>query len=159
MKPEKQKKKSKKQVKKQTQKSKKFEKPKKKEKNNFNNTEYWRKRKQIRWLIWTGIIMLIGLFFLKIIPMELFGEDILFDASAHITLTVFVLYLVWFYVDQNKSWRNSYLVFSLVVLTLVALQRIVVEKHDGTGLLLGFILSVIAILVPRWNKLKNKFDF
>lgn len=118
-----------------------------------------RKRNQVSWLIWTAIIMMMGLFFLKIVPMQMYGENILFDASAHVTITVFILYLLWFYVDQNKKWRIPYLIFSLVVLTLVSLQRIVVEKHDGTGLLLGFILSVISILIPRWNKLKNKFEF
>ena len=130
-----------------------------KKKNKFNNNEYWRKRKQVRWLIWTGIIMLIGLFFLKIIPMEIYGEDILFDASAHITITVFILYILWFYIDQNQKWRIPYLIFSLVVLSIVSIHRIINMEHDGTGLLLGFILSIIAIMIPRWNKLKNKFDF
>jgi len=118
-----------------------------------------RKRKQIRWLLWTGIIMLIGLFFLKVIPMEMYGDDIMFDASAHITITVFILYVVWFFIDQNKSWRIFYLAFSLVVLTMVSLHRLIIQAHNGTGLIMGFLLSVIAILIPRWNKLKNKFDF
>lgn len=119
----------------------------------------YRKRRQARWLIWTAITMLIGLFFLKVIPMEMYGEDILFDASAHITITTFILYFIWFFIDQNKSWRIFYLFFSLVVLTLVALQRIVAEKHDDIGLILGFVLSIIAILVPRWKQIKNKFEF
>lgn len=119
----------------------------------------YRKRMQARWLIWTAIIMLIGLFFLKVIPMEMYGEDILFDASAHITITTFILYFMWFFIDQNKSWRIFYLVFSLIVLTLVALQRIVAEKHDDVGLMLGFVLSVVAILAPRWKQIKNNFEF
>lgn len=125
----------------------------------FDNPDYARKRKQIRWLIWTGIIMAIGLFFFKIIPMEIYGQNILFDASAHITITMFILYFVWFYIDQNKTWRVPYLIFSLVVLAIVSMHRILVQAHNGTGLILGFLLSVIAIMIPRWSKLKNKFEF
>lgn len=118
-----------------------------------------RKRKQTTHLIYTGLIMLILLGLMKFIPMEVYGKEILFDASAHIALSCYVLYFIWFFIDQNKSWRIPYFMFSLVILTLVAIHRIINFKHNDVGLVLGFLIGVISIIIPRWNELKKKLDF
>jgi hypothetical protein len=73
--------------------------------------------KKLGALMRAGSIMVLGLLLFKLIPMQIFGEDIRFDASAHITITMFCLYVVWFYVDQNKSWRTPFFVFALVVIS------------------------------------------
>lgn len=103
--------------------------------------------------------MFVGLFLFKFIPMEIFGKDIKFDASAHITITMFCLYIIWFYIDQNKAWRNLFFIFSLVVLSIVSIQRILVDAHNDIGLLSGLILSVAAIIYSQPKYFKNKFRF
>jgi hypothetical protein len=110
-------------------------------------------------LLKAGIIMVVGLVLFKVIPMEIFGKDIKFDASAHITITMFVLYVIWFFIDQNKSWRTTFLIFSLVVLSIIALQRMMVDAHNDIGLLGGLCLSVVAIVYSRKKYFKDKFRF
>ena len=51
-------------------------------------------KEEIRKLIISGVIILIGLVILKYIPMDIFGEGILFDASAHIVISMFILYIL-----------------------------------------------------------------
>jgi membrane-associated phospholipid phosphatase len=114
---------------------------------------------QIQSIIEAGLIMFFGLFFLKFIPMQIFGHDILFDASAHITTTMFFLYVVWFFIDQNRSWRTFYFSFAIVVLAIISIQRILVDAHNDVGLLAGFIISSIAILYGQRKRLKGKFKF
>jgi len=114
---------------------------------------------QIRELIFTALIMAIGLLMLKFIPTQVYGEDILFDASMHITIACFILYFIYFFIDQNISWRIPYFIFALVVLTIISVQRIIVNAHNDIGLLLGLIISVIAIILPRWKELKKKIKF
>lgn len=114
---------------------------------------------QIKSIVTVGIIMFFGLVFLKLIPMYIWGWDIKFDASAHITITMFFLYILWFFIDQNKHWHTLFWVFSIVVLAIVSIQRILVDAHNDIGLLLGFLLSVSAILYAQRNKLKGKFKF
>jgi hypothetical protein len=106
-----------------------------------------------------ALIMIVGLFFFKFIPMEICGKDILFDASAHITVTIFILYFLWFYVDQNKSWRVPYFIFGLVVIAIVSIQRILVHAHDDVGLLTGLIISFISIMFSQKDYFKDKLKF
>jgi hypothetical protein len=114
---------------------------------------------KINALIKAGAIMSIGLFLFKLLPMEVFGRDIKFDASAHITITIFLLYFIWFFIDQNKSWRTIYFIFSLVVICIVSIQRILVDAHNDIGLLLGLCLSLIAIVSSQKKYFKDKFKF
>jgi len=106
-----------------------------------------------------GSVMVIGLILFKLIPMEIFGKDIKYDASAHITITMFLLYTIWFFIDQNKSWRTVFLIFGLVVLSIVAIQRILVDAHNDVGLLGGLLLSVFAIVYSQKKYFKDKFRF
>lgn len=114
---------------------------------------------KLKALLKAGLIMCVGLFLFKFIPMEIFGRDIKFDASAHITITMFLLYFIWFFVDQNKSWRTIYFVFSLVVISIVAVQRILVDAHNDIGLLGGLLISIFAIVHSQKKYFKNKFKF
>lgn len=107
----------------------------------------------------TASVMFIGLFLLKFIPMQVFGQNIKFDASAHITITMFFLYIIWFYIDQNKSWRSFYFIFALVVISIVSIQRILVDAHSDIGLLLGLFLSIFAIVVSQKKYFEGKFKF
>ncbi len=104
-------------------------------------------------------VMILGLFLFKLVPMQVYGHDITFDASAHITITMFCLYVLWFFVDQNKSWRTLFFVFSLVVLSIVSIQRILVDAHNDIGLLGGLIISICAIVYSQKKYFKNKFKF
>ncbi len=104
-------------------------------------------------------VIFTGLFLFKYIPMQMFGENIKFDASAHIAITMLFLYVIWFYIDQNKSWRTLYFIFALVVLSIVSLQRILVDAHNDIGLLAGLILSVVAIVYSQKKYFKGKFKF
>jgi hypothetical protein len=110
-------------------------------------------------LIKAGGVMVIGLILLKLIPMQLFGQDIKFDASAHITITMFLLYVIWFFIDQNKSWRTIFFIFSLVVISIVAIQRILVDAHNDVGLLGGLLLSLFSIIYSQKKYFSNKFKF
>ena len=116
-------------------------------------------KKQIKWIIFTGIIMVIGLLLFKYLPMEIYGKYILFDASAHIVIACFILYIFWFFVDQNKNLRIPYLIFSFAILIIISLQRIVREKHDEFGLILGLLISAIAISLPRMKEIKGGLKF
>ncbi len=118
-----------------------------------------RKNKQIFQIILTGIIMAVGLILLKWIPMEIYGRNILSDASMHITIACFILYIIYFFIDQNKSWRIPYLLFAFMVLIIISVQRIFANAHNDVGLLGGFLISIIAILLPRWGELKKYFKF
>jgi hypothetical protein len=42
-----------------------------------------------------GAITAVGLILLKYFPMSVWGEDILYDASGHIAIAVFILYVLW----------------------------------------------------------------
>lgn len=118
------------------------------------------KRKiQIKKIITTAFFMSVFLFFLKYLPERIFGKDVLFDASFHITATFFFIYLFWFFVDQNKSWRIPYFILSALVLSIVSVQRILVDAHNDVGLLLGLCISIISIYITERNSLKNKITF
>lgn len=115
--------------------------------------------KKIKSLVVAVAIMAIGLILFKYLPMMIYGANILFDASMHLTIAIFVLYVLWYFVDQNKGWRIPYLIFSLVVVAIVSFQRIIANAHNDIGLLIGLVISLIAIVVSRWDYFNGKFDF
>lgn len=107
----------------------------------------------------TALLMVLGLFLFKLVPILIFGSDILFDASAHLTIASFVLYALYLVIEKNKSWKGPYFIFAFAVLTIISVQRIISNAHNDLGLLIGLIISAIAILLPRWKKIKNKLNF
>ncbi len=116
-------------------------------------------KKQLVSLIICLLIMTLGLILLKFIPMKIFGREILFDASMHITAAVFTLYVIWYFVDQNIKWKIPYLIFSALVITIVAINRILNNAHNDIGLLMGLILSCLAIITSRWDYFRGKLKF
>ena len=106
-----------------------------------------------------AVIMALGLLLFKFVPMSLFGRDILFDASMHLTIAIFILYVVWYFVDQNKNWRAPYFFLSLTVIVIISVQRVLVNAHNDVGLLVGFAISAIAIIISRWRYFQCKFEF
>jgi hypothetical protein len=117
------------------------------------------KQEKLNALIRAGLVMFVGLIILKLLPMQIFGQDIKFDASAHITITMFLLYFIWFFIDQNKSWRTIYFIFALAVISIISIQRILVDAHNDIGLLLGLLLSLFAIIHSQKKYFKDKFKF
>ncbi len=116
-------------------------------------------RKKMMKLFFTFILMIIGLYLFKLYPMSLYGKDIIFDSSAHIVLASFILYIIYFFIDQNKSWRIPFFIFSFAVLVIISFQRIYVNAHNDVGLLLGLVIAVISIAIPQWEKIKKKIKF
>ena len=116
-------------------------------------------KEKIKKIIIAGLISLIGIIILKYIPMKIFGKDILFDASAHITLTIFVLYICWFFIEKNRSWRIPYFVISAAILIIVAIQRIFSYNHNDIGIILGIIIGIISILISNWKYIHNRIKF
>lgn len=117
------------------------------------------KRTKIKKIILTGGIMALGLALFKYLPMYLYGENILFDASMHVTLTFFILYILWFFINQNKKLRIPFFIFSATLLIIISIQRIFVRAHDEWGILLGFVISLLAIYISERKSLKEKFEF
>jgi hypothetical protein len=118
-----------------------------------------RTKKQISILFKAFSVMFIGLFLFKWVPMQIWGENILFDASAHITIAIFILYVIWFFIDQNKKMHTPFFVFSFLVLAIISLQRVLIDAHNDIGLLAGLIISVSAILYSQFDFLKEKINF
>lgn len=116
-------------------------------------------KKQIKWIIMTWIIIAIGLVLFKYLPMQIYGKEILFDASSHIVWTSFAIYVLWFFVDQNKSWKTPYFIFSAAVLIIMSIQRIITKQHNEVGIMLGFVVVGLAILIPRWKEFKKRLKF
>ncbi len=117
------------------------------------------KSAKLRTLAVYTLVSAVGLVIFKAIPESLWGSDIQHDASAHIIITVFALYLLWYFIDQNKSWRKPYLVLSLAIVVIVAIQRIFVGAHNEFGVLAGIIIALLAIIFSRWDFFKDKFSF
>lgn len=118
------------------------------------------KRKiQVKKLFTAGFMMAVFLFFLKYLPEKIFGKEILYDASFHITIAFFLLYLFWFFIDQNKDWRVPYFIFSALVIFIIAVQRILVDAHNDLGLLLGVLISIVSIFIAERRTLRNKISF
>jgi len=111
---------------------------------------------KIKRLAFTGLLMILGLLIFKYLPMYFFGPDILFDASAHVIITSFILYFLYLLIEKNKDWRTQFFIFALAVLTVVSIERIVTHHHDFTGLSIGYLISILSIVIPRWKDLKKK---
>ena len=116
-------------------------------------------KRQIVWISWTTLIMVIGLVLFKYNPMYLYGRDILFDASSHIVWTSWGLYVLWFFIDQKKSWRIPYFIFAAGILVIMAIHRIYSNNHNEIGIMLGLAIAGIAIVLPRWNEFKKGVKF
>lgn len=111
---------------------------------------------KIKKILITAILMFFGLLIFKFYPIFLYGENILFDASMHIVITSLILYIIYFFIDQNKSWRIPYLIFCLGTIIIISMQRIIVNAHNDIGILLGILISIISIIIPNWKEMKNK---
>lgn len=118
-----------------------------------------RRREQVNKIFTCALVMLAGIALLKYIPMAIWGDNIQFDASFHITATFFMLYVVWFFIDQNPQMHFPFFLLSILILYIVSIQRIAVGAHNDIGLLLGLILSLGAIAVAEQKNLEGKFDF
>jgi hypothetical protein len=116
-------------------------------------------KKQLIWIFWTTILMIIGLILFKYLPMYLYGKDILFDASSHVIWTSWGLYVVWFFVDQKKSWRIPYFIFAAAVLIIMSIQRIIAGAHNEVGVVLGLAIAGLAIVLPRWEEFRKGVRF
>jgi hypothetical protein len=110
-------------------------------------------------LLVAALITAVGLLLFKYLPMSIWGRGILFDASGHIASAVFILYVLWFFIDQNKSWRMPYFIVSAMALMVIAFQRIADNAHNDIGLLLGLTLGLIAIGASQWKKLSKRLKF
>lgn len=95
-----------------------------------------------------AFLMILGLIFLKYIPMYFYGKEILFDASAHLTITFFVLYAVWNFID-GKKFKILFYIVGFLVLFLISYQRIFAGAHNVVGLALGIIISLISIIFSQ----------
>lgn len=116
-------------------------------------------RKQIIWILWTTIIIAIGLILFKYIPMYFYGKDILWDASSHVAWTCWGLYFVWFFVGQKKFWKILYLIFSAAVIIIMSIQRIIANQHNEIGVSLGLVIAALAMIIPRWKEFKKGVKF
>jgi membrane-associated phospholipid phosphatase len=116
-------------------------------------------KKQIIWIMWTTIILAIGLILFKYIPMYIYGKDILFDASSHMAWTSWGLYVLWFFVDQKESWRIPYFALCAVILIIMGIQRVVAGAHNEVGVMLGLAVAGLAIIIPRWKEFRKGVRF
>ncbi|MBI5404961.1 MAG: phosphatase PAP2 family protein [Candidatus Kerfeldbacteria bacterium] len=114
---------------------------------------------QVRAIVVAGFVIATELFFLKYIPMWVWGNNIRFDASMHIATAIFVLYVLWFFIDQNKNWRTPFFIFSALVLFVISVQRIADNAHNDIGLLLGLLAGLTGIGASQWGKFKKRLKF
>ena len=103
--------------------------------------------------------MVIGLIFFKYLPMYLSEGNILYDASYHVLFTILLLYILWFFIDQKKSWRIPYFIFSGVLIIIVSLQRIIVQEHNEVGIILALLIGAVSIIIPRWKEFMGGVKF
>ncbi len=105
-------------------------------------------KNNIKKIILTALFMLIFITLLKFLPIKDYGKNIQFDASLHLTITIFIIYSLWLFF---KNERNSKLFFILAIIAvaLVSLQRILVQAHNAFGLLSAFLLSIISIILAE----------
>ncbi len=95
--------------------------------------------------------MIIGILVFKTLPMYLYGDNILFDASRHIVVLSFGLYFLYYLIIQNKeNWKLNYIIFSTGILCFMAVQRIIAGAHNEYGVLLGFAVAGFSIFGPLW---------
>ncbi|HCJ52247.1 MAG: hypothetical protein A2898_03345 [Candidatus Kerfeldbacteria bacterium RIFCSPLOWO2_01_FULL_48_11] len=118
-----------------------------------------RAREHWHHILIAGTITVAGLLLFKYIPMWIWGNDILFDASGHMSLAIFALYVMWFFIDQNKKWRIPYFFFATLILAIIAIHRIITNAHNDVGLLLGLALGMLAIGISHWKEVKKRLEF
>ena len=106
-------------------------------------------------LISTLLLMALGLILLKYLPMYFFGQNILFDASQHIVLLAFGLYFIYIFIENKPKIRIPYMILTAMLLTIIGIQRIIAKAHNEYGVLLGFLVAGISILIPRWKEVRR----
>lgn len=107
-------------------------------------------------LLYSALIMFFGIVILKFLPMSLFGENIVYDASLHVVIAGFILYFVYVFIEDRKKLRIPYCFFSAIVLIIVAVQRLLVNAHNDIGIILGLIILVAGIVIPRYKEVFKK---
>lgn len=132
---------------------------KQKVKNQENKKLNTKTEQQLIWISYTAILMVIGLIFFKYLPMYLSEGNILYDASYHVLFTILLLYILWFFIDQKKSWRIPYFIFSGALIIIVSLQRIIVQEHNEVGIILALLIGAVSIIIPRWKEFMGGVKF
>ncbi len=120
---------------------------------------FHRNHNHVRELVIAGTVSAAGLLVFKYLPMSIWGRDILFDASGHVTIAIFALYVLWFFIDQNRRWHLPFFLFAAMVLTVISVQRIVDNAHNDVGLLLGLALGLFAVGASQWGTVKKRLKF
>ncbi len=103
--------------------------------------------------------MAVGLGLFKYAPMSIWGGAIQFDASFHITATIFLLYIIWYFIDQNPRWRLPFFILAASLVAIVALQRVIVEAHNELGILGALAISAAAIILSRPSYFFKRLSF
>lgn len=116
-------------------------------------------KQQLIWIAYTTLLMIVGIALFKYLPMYLFDNNILYDASYHVLFTILLLYILWFFIDQKKSWRIPFFIFSGALIIIVSLQRIIAHEHNEVGIILALIIGAISIIVPRWKEFMGGVKF
>ena len=116
-------------------------------------------KQQLIWISYTTILIIIGLIIFKYLPMYLFDKNILYDASSHVLFIILALYILWFFIDQKKSWRIPYFVFAGALIIIISIQRIIAQKHNEVGIVLALIIGAFSILIPRWKEFMRGVKF
>jgi len=132
---------------------------KQKVKNQQNKKLNTKTEQQLIWISYTAILMVIGLIFFKYLPMYLSEGNILYDASYHVLFTILLLYILWFFIDQKKSWRIPYFIFSGALIIIVSLQRIIAQEHNEVGIMLALLIGAVSIIIPRWKEFMGGVKF
>jgi len=118
-----------------------------------------RQDEQIERISFALILMVCGIILFKFIPIYIWGNDILFDASFHIIFAFLVLYVLWFFVDQNPRMHFPFFLLSILILYIISIQRISVSAHNDIGLLLGMVVALSSIGYAERKKLKGVLEF
>ena len=105
-------------------------------------------KKKLKELIIPAILIALGLLIFKYLPMDIFGENILFDASAHMAWISFMLYSIYIFI-KDKSFQIPYIVLSTIILILVGIQRIVSYHHNYFGVSFGLAISIASIYISK----------
>ncbi len=116
-------------------------------------------KQQLLWITYTALLMAIGLILFKYIPQSISGKEILYDASYHVVFIILALYILWFFVDQKKSWRIPFFVFAGALIIIVSLQRVIAQEHNEVGIVLALIIGVFSIIIPRWKEFMGGIKF
>jgi len=114
---------------------------------------------KIRRIILATLVSVVGIVFFKLLPMMIWGDMIKYDVSFHIIVTILVLYVLWFFIDQNPTWRVPFFMVSSVIIIVVAVQRLLVDAHNDIGILFTFVISIVALSSAEWRDIKDKLSF